>query len=55
MEVCGYCGERRGDQLSCCGENHWDEVEDDLGPCECRQGTCESKIDKVCRMSEEVR
>ena len=54
MEVCGYCGERRGEKLGCCGENHWDEVDDEPGPCECRQGECESKSDKVCRMSEEV-
>ena len=54
MEVCGYCGEQRGEKMGCCGENHWDEVDDDPRPCECRQGECESKSDKVCRMSEEV-
>lgn len=26
MEVCGYCGERRGEKLGCCGENHWEEM-----------------------------
>ena len=54
MEVCGYCGEQRGEKMGCCGENHWGEVDDDPRPCECRQGECESKSDKVCRMSGEV-
>lgn len=26
MEVCGYCGERRGEKIGCCGENHWEEM-----------------------------
>jgi hypothetical protein len=46
MEVCGYCGERRGEKYGCCGENHWDEVDDDPEPCECRQAECESKSDE---------
>ena len=26
MEVCGCCGEPRGEKLGCCGENHWEEM-----------------------------
>lgn len=26
MEVCGYCGEPRGEKYGCCGENHWEEM-----------------------------
>jgi len=29
MEVCAYCGEPKGERLSCCGENHWVEVDED--------------------------
>ena len=25
---CVYCGEPKGDSLSCCGENHFDEMEE---------------------------
>ena len=28
MEICIYCGEPSNDKLSCCGENHWEEVEE---------------------------
>ena len=30
MEVCTYCGEPRGEKLSCCGECHWIEEEEYL-------------------------
>ena len=26
MEVCVYCGEQKGGQIGCCGENHWEEM-----------------------------
>ena len=26
---CIYCGEEKGEKLSCCGENHFDELEDE--------------------------
>jgi RNA polymerase-binding transcription factor DksA len=26
---CVYCGEPKGDSLSCCGENHFEEMEDE--------------------------
>jgi len=25
---CIYCGEPKGDSLECCGENHFDEMEE---------------------------
>lgn len=28
MEVCGYCGEPRGEKYGCCDENHWEEVDE---------------------------
>ena len=27
IEVCLYCGTPRDGRMSCCGENHWEEVE----------------------------
>ena len=54
MMVCIYCGEPKLERLGCCGENHWEEAEDEM-PCGCRQGECESKSDCVCRMAEEVK
>lgn len=26
MITCVYCGNPKGDRLSCCGENHWEEI-----------------------------
>ena len=26
MEICAYCGEPRGDKISCCEEVHFEEV-----------------------------
>lgn len=26
MIVCAYCGDEKGDQFGCCGENHWEEI-----------------------------
>lgn len=29
MLICPYCGNEKQDwQLGCCGENHWEEVDD---------------------------
>lgn len=29
-EVCVYCGSFKNDRLSCCGENHWESLEDQI-------------------------
>jgi DNA-directed RNA polymerase subunit M/transcription elongation factor TFIIS len=26
MLICAYCGNQKGDELGCCGENHFDEI-----------------------------
>lgn len=28
VQYCCYCIERRGEKMSCCGENHWIEFRD---------------------------
>jgi sulfur relay (sulfurtransferase) complex TusBCD TusD component (DsrE family) len=28
VQYCCYCVERRGEKMSCCGENHWIEFND---------------------------
>ena len=30
MEICCYCGEPRKEKIGCCGENHWEEINDDI-------------------------
>jgi len=29
-EVCIYCGTPRDDRQSCCGENHWEKIEEEV-------------------------
>ena len=45
MEICTYCGEPRADKIGCCGENHWDEVEEENNPRGCQDGACGHESD----------